>query len=107
MREYSVTITLAGRNRSDIKRRLRSALGASVAEQCKFVTPEQLLSYYEQCEANDHFGCVHWAEEDLITKLKELNIKATPERIDDIKSTYAIRHIADRMIERGWEVIER
>jgi len=37
MRDYSVTITLKGRNRSDIKKQLRAAFGASVAKRLKLL----------------------------------------------------------------------
>ena len=107
MPEYSVTITLRGRDRLDIKKQLRTAFSASVAEQSKIAGLDELLNYYESCQANDHFGCVHWTDEDLVTKLEELHVQATPGMLDSIKSSYDLRHIADRMIETGWKAIEQ
>lgn len=106
MPEYSVTIALDGRNRSDIKKKPSTALGPSAAMRSKIAGAGELPSYPDSCRTNDHFGCVHWTDEDLVTRLKELKVKATPELLDSIKSTYAVRHVADRMIERGWGVIE-
>jgi hypothetical protein len=86
---------------------LRAAFGAEVVEQSKFIDADELLDCYELCQQGSHFGCVHWADADLVATLKEHRIKPTPETIDDIKSTCRIRHIAHRMIETGWEVIEQ
>src|SRR5436190_23675012 len=107
MPEYSVTITLKGQNRSEIKKRLLVAFGISISSQASITGLDQLPNYHEACRANGHFGCVHWTDADLVARLKELHIPATMEMLDSIKSSYALRHIADRMIETGWESIER
>lgn len=105
MPDYLVKITLRGESPLEVKKQLRSAFGASVARRSKVTFPDRLPEYYEACRANDHFGCVHWTEDDIENKLRELEIPITPAMIDDIKSSYAVRHIEDRMIERGWEAI--
>jgi hypothetical protein len=105
MPRYLVTIALSGRSPSDIKKKVSTAFGPSVAMRSS-VTAVGELPIYDLCRSNDHFGCVHWTDEDLVARLKELKTKATPELLDSIKSTYACRHVADRMIETGWEIID-
>src|SRR5262245_29803547 len=107
MPDYFVRITLKAQNASEVRKELRATFGASVAKEANVALSTELPDYYQACEANDHFGCVHWSEEDLLSRLEELKIEATPEILDDIKSSYAVRHIADRMIEHGWEAIEQ
>jgi hypothetical protein len=107
MPEYFVRIALSGKSPSDIRKQLRAAFGASVAKQSRIDLSGILPDFFAACQANDHFGCVHWTDEDLVTRLRELKIHVTPEMIDSIKSSRTIRHIPDRMIEHGWEAIEQ
>ena len=55
---------------------------------------------------NGHFGCVHWTDQDLRNKFDELRIGFTPAALDAVKCTHTLRHIDDRMIELGWNLIE-
>lgn len=101
MPEYLVMITLSSKNESEVRKQVYAAFGAAVAEGASVALSTELPNYYQACEANDHFGRVHWTDEDLLTKLTELKIEPTPGIIEDVKSSYAVRHIADRMIERA------
>jgi hypothetical protein len=107
MPDYLVLITLSGKNESDVREQVHAAFGAAVAEEVSIALSTGSSNYYQACEANDHFGCVHWTDEDLFTKLTELEIEPTPKIIEDVKSSHALRHIADRMIEQGWYSIEQ
>ena len=106
MGDYFVRMKVTSTSASDVRERLRAAFGATALKESSVTSSSELPNYFEACKANDHFGCVHWTEEDLASKLRELNIPPTPEIIDDVQSSYAVRHIEDRMIERGWEAIE-
>ena len=106
MSEYFVRITVNGTSPSHVRKQLRAAFGASVAKQSRIDLSGELPDFFAACQADDHFGCVHWTDEDLVTRLGELQIQASPEMIDSIKSSRAVRHIADHMIEHGWDAIE-
>jgi hypothetical protein len=106
MPEYSVKITLSGRSRPEIQRILRNRLGRAVAQQARIVRADTPPEYDAVCLENGHLGCVHWTDEDIRNKLEELGIGVTPSILDAAKCTYALRHIDDRMIELGWDLIE-
>ncbi len=105
MPNYSVIITMQGNTRREIRNRLQTALGSTIAQDAQIMEPGVLLSCHEACRVNDHFGCVHWTDEDLRTKLRELKVPITTEMLDSMRASYALQHIDDRMIELGWEVI--
>jgi hypothetical protein len=105
MSNFAVTITLQGSTREEIRSKLQLALGSVVARTAKIAKARVVLNYDEACRANEHFGCVHWTDEDVRSKAEELNLTLTEEMLDSVRSTYALRHIDDRMIEQGWEVI--
>ena len=106
MSDYSLTVRLSGFTREQVKRKLRTAFGSAAAQEAKIVNADTLPAYYEACRANSHFGCVHWTDEDIKLKLRDLKIPKTLRIIGTAKSSYALRHISDRMVELGWEVIE-
>jgi hypothetical protein len=106
MSNYSLTVRLSGFSRAQIKRNLRTAFGSAVAQEAQIVDAGKLPDYYEACRANRHFGCVHWTDEDIKFKLRDLKIPKTLRIIEAAKSSYALRHIGDRMVELGWEVME-
>jgi len=106
MSNYSLTVRLSGFTRAQIKRKLRTAFGSTAAQEAQIVNAGTLPDYYEACLANSHFGCVHWTDEDIKIKVRDLKIPKTLRIIDTAKSSYALRHIGDRMVELGWEVIE-
>jgi len=54
---------------------------------------------------NQVWGRAAWCDEDIEQALKERNIEPTPELIGAIANTWYCRHIADSMVERGWENI--
>lgn len=56
---------------------------------------------------NGHFGCVHWTEADVEQAIEEVagKLEVTDENVQRVLSSYAARHIADRMIELGWEIL--
>jgi hypothetical protein len=106
MPNYSVTIRLPGHSRSQISSKLRAAFGNALAQEAQIVNIRTPPDYYEACQANNHFGCVHWTDEDINSKLRDLKIPQTLQIVDAAKNSYALRHIGDRMVEFGWEVIE-
>lgn len=106
MPSYSVVIRLSGNSKKRIKSMLRTAFGNVVAEEALIVEPGDMVAH-EVCRVSGHFGCVHWADEDLQAKLEELNFPVTRAALDTLKVGYGLRHIDDRMVERGWEVIEQ
>jgi len=106
MSNYFVTVRLSGQTQSQIKDRLRAAFGSAVAQGAQIVNMRTVPDYYEACRANSHFGCVHWTDEDIKSRLKDLRVPKTPQIVNAAKSSYALRHIGDRMVELGWEVIE-
>lgn len=106
MSDYSLTVRLSGFTRAQIKRELRTAFGSAAAQKAQIVNAAMPPDYYEACRANSHFGCVHWTDEDIKIKLRDLKIPKTLRIIDAAKSSYGLRHIGDRMVELGWEVIE-
>lgn len=106
MRDYSVVIRLQGQTKGQIESRLRAAFG-DAAEEAQIIEAGKLVDCYEACRVNGHFGCVHWTDEDLLSKLGELNSRVTTDVLDAVKSGYALRHVDDRMIELGWMLIEQ
>jgi len=65
-----------------------------------------LASLASQLSQN-HFGVVIWSREDIRSKFVEANsAQPTSKQIQAILDTYQCRHIDDRMVENGWEVIE-
>lgn len=100
---YSVTIRLSGRNPVEIVRKIEAAFGNIVAQEAKIADWGQPNYYDDPCRAMGHFGCIHWTDNDVESKFKELNIPITPELLNDVKDR--IRHIDDGMTEVGWEVI--
>jgi hypothetical protein len=106
MSNYSLTVRLSGFTRAQIRRKLRTAFGSATAQEAQLITDGTLPDYYEACRANGHFGCVHWTDEDINSKFRDLKIPKTLRIADAVKRGYALRHIADRMVELGWEVIE-
>jgi hypothetical protein len=106
MSDYSVTVNLPGFTRTQIRRKLQTAFGAAAVQEAQIVSAETLPDYYEACRGNRHFGCVHWTDEDVKIKLRDLKLPTTLQIIEAAKSSYALRHISDRMVELGWEVIE-
>lgn len=107
MSEYSVIVRLQGFTRAQIKRQLRTTFGSAVEREAQIIKIGTPPDYHEACRANNHFGCVHWTDEDIEAKLKDLKIPKTLQIVRVAKNSYALRHISDRMIEHGWEVIEQ
>lgn len=101
MSDYSVTVRLQGFTRSQIKGRLEAAFGSPAAQEAQIVATGTLPDCYEACTANSHFGCVHWTDEDIEIKLRDLDIPKTQQIMASAKSAYALRHISDRMVELG------
>jgi hypothetical protein len=104
MRSYLVTIKVAD-SRKKINDRLAAAFGTSTAQKAHIIEADEIVAD-EFCRINKHFGCVHWTDEDLHAKLKELEVPITPELMSILKTGYSLRHINERMIETGWDVIE-
>jgi hypothetical protein len=107
MPNYSVVLKISGASKKQIKGRLRTALGSAAARGAEIVKAGEQFTSYDACQASGHFGCVHWTDEDLHSKLEELNFPVTSEILDALKLDYGLRHIADLMVVRGWEVIEQ
>jgi hypothetical protein len=107
MTNYSVIINVAGKSKKQIKDGLVAAFGDAIGREAEIVRVGEKIVSYDECRVLGHFGCVHWTDEDLNLKLEELNFAATPQLVTALKSGYVLRHIDDRMIERGWEVIEQ
>lgn len=68
--------------------------------------PRKVVSLPDHNSCEDHWGCVHWTDDDLTGMMKSYGIQPTPENIAKVKSEHAIRHIDDVMVERGWFNIE-
>lgn len=56
--------------------------------------------------SDEVFGVVWWSEADIVSQLIEQAVPATSENVQTIRESYHCRHIADRMIEHGWGVLE-
>jgi len=56
--------------------------------------------------SQDVFGLVWWSEADIASKLTERSVPATPDNISVLYESYSCRHIAERMIEQGWSLLE-
>lgn len=107
MPTYSVIITLQGDSREEIRSKLRSTLGRAIAQGAVINEAGVPVDCYQACLLNDHFGCVHWTDEDLRTKLHELEVPISTDALESLRGTYSLRHIDDRMIELGWEIIRQ
>lgn len=107
MANYSAVITLKGHTEKQIEDKLRAAFGASIVDEVQISESDPGIGCYYFCRSNNHFGCVHWTEEDLRTKFDELQIPITREMLDVVKSSYLLRHIDDRMVEVEWEIVEQ
>jgi hypothetical protein len=106
MPNYSVVIKLKNQTKMGIESKLRAAFEDKSVEELHIIEAGMLLDCYYTCRSNNHFGCVHWTDEDLQSKFRELGIPVSEEILDVVKSSYLLRHIDDRMIELGWEIIE-
>jgi hypothetical protein len=61
----------------------------------------------EQLRSLDNvFGIVMWSDTDIASQLREDGLPDTRENINTVRQSYHARHISDRMIEHGWEVLE-
>lgn len=56
--------------------------------------------------AEDVFGLVWWSEADIASKLMERSVPATPDNITAVYESHCCRHIAERMTEQGWSLLE-
>lgn len=107
MTKYSVMVTIESPSRTYIEHQLRRAFGDTVVKSAQIAKSEAMTICHEACRNSDHFGCVHWTEQDLRGKLKERGVPITSDVLDALRATYALRHIDDRMIESGWNAIEQ
>jgi hypothetical protein len=57
--------------------------------------------------AEDVFGVTMWADDDIRSKLQEYEVPDTPENVEKVRHSYYGRHIDDRMVECGWNVLEQ
>lgn len=105
--DYSVVISLRNLTKREIQNRLRAAFGTNFSAKAVIAGAGSLAACYKACGSAAHFGCVHWTEDDLQSKFKELGVPMTAEILDLVKSSYALRHIDDSMVKAGWEVIEQ
>jgi hypothetical protein len=80
------------------------AFGREIAQQAKIVEWQEQNYYDDPCRARDHFGCVHWTDDDIVSRFQTMNIPVTPELLKKAKNN--IGPIDDAMTEVGWEVIE-
>ena len=53
---------------------------------------------------NGYYFIVRWCDNDIAEALGEYGVEATESNIEEVKMR--CRHIEDRMIESGWDVIE-
>jgi hypothetical protein len=56
--------------------------------------------------ADDVFGIVMWADDDIASTLREHDLPDTPQNIRAVRDSYYGRHIDDHMVEEGWRVLE-
>jgi len=101
---YSVIIELSGPTALEITGRLQSAFGDEAATSAKIIPSGQAHLLWDSCDKVGHFGCVHWTDDDVISRFEELGVAATQDLLQEVK--IRIRHIDDGMTELGWEVIE-
>ncbi len=106
MLNYSVVITLKNNTAKEIEDKLRASFGDGIVDEIHVSESGTSAACYNACKANNHFGCVHWTDEDLQNKFHELKVSITAEVLHTVKSSYLLRHIDDRMVELGWEIIE-
>jgi hypothetical protein len=104
MADYSVTIKVSGSSASHVHHHLQTAFGTAVARQAVITTWGSHDLYHDHCRELGHFGCVHWTDDDIESRCRELGIPATPELLKEVKAR--TNHIDDGMTELGWEVIE-
>ena len=56
--------------------------------------------------ADDAFGIAWWTDEDIVSCLKQHDLPTTPDMIAAVRATYTCRHLADLMVEHGWDQLE-
>ena len=106
MSGYPVVIYVKNLTKREIQNRLRSAFGANISETPIVNNSGSVAACYQTCTSAGHFGCVHWTDDDLQIKFKELGVPMTQQILDLVRSGYVLRHIDDRMVRAGWEVIK-
>lgn len=107
MSDYSVLISVNYLTKKEIRHKLRTAFGTSVSIEAVISKSGSLAACHKTCMSAAHFGCVHWTDEDLQSKFKQLGVPATEKILNLVRSSYVLRHIDDSMVRIGWEVIEQ
>jgi hypothetical protein len=57
--------------------------------------------------SEDVFGVVMWSDSDIASQLNEEGVEDTADRIRVVRESYLARHIDERMVELGWDVLEQ
>ena len=57
--------------------------------------------------SGDVFGVVMWCDGDIASQLNEQGVEDTVDRIRVVRESYLARHIDERMVEFGWDVLEQ
>lgn len=104
MPRYCVFIELSGHTAGQVAGKVQSAFGHKVAKGAKIIPSVHADLLWDPCRNRGHFGCVHWTDDDVVSRFEELGVPATQDRLREVKTR--IRHIDDGMTELGWEVIE-
>jgi hypothetical protein len=68
------------------------------------VTAETLAQQLRSLD--DVFGVAMWCDADIASQLRAEGIPDTSENIEAVRESHYARHISDRMIEHGWEILE-
>lgn len=56
--------------------------------------------------SEDVFGVVMWSNDDIASELREQSVPDTPKNVLAVRESYIGRHIDDRMVEHGWDVLK-
>jgi hypothetical protein len=52
------------------------------------------------------FGIAYWSDADIESALKSQEVTGGEANIAAVRESRQVRNIADRMVERGWEVLQ-